>query len=262
MVITQVATPTIISFADLNHCLTVKVWFTFIVKHKNMLRKILLYCGIFSSIYYVALNIIVPLYYPGYNPSSQAISELSAIGAPTKALWTWLVSFYTFLIIAFGWGLWQSSTWNKPLRVVSILMIIYGISGFIWTPMHQREVIAAGGGSWTDDWHLVVGFLSLSLILLMFGFGAASLGRRFRIYSILTILAFFVFGTLTGIESPGIQENRPTPLLGVWERLTLGAFMAWVIVLAAALLRAERKKVQVRLRQRPLQRKVTAEFKS
>lgn len=219
-----------------------------------MLRKFLLACGIFSSIYYVAINIIVPLYYPGYNPASQAISELSAIGAPTKTLWTWLASFYTLLVIAFGWGLWQSSTGNKSLRVVSILMIIYGLSGFIWTPMHQREVIAAGGGSWTDDWHLVVGFLSLGLILLMFGFGAASFGKRFRIYSILSILAFFVFGILTGIESPGIQENRPTPLLGVWERLTLGAYMGWVIVLAAATLQAKRNKVQVRLRQRTVKR--------
>jgi hypothetical protein len=260
MVITQVATPTIISFADLNHCLTVIVWFTFIAKHKNMLRKILLYCGIFSSIYYVALNIIVPQYYPGYNPASQAISELSAIGAPTKALWTWLSSLYSPLIIAFSWGLWQSSKGNKPLRVVSILMFIYGLSGFIWTPMHQREIIAAGGGTWTDDWHLVVGFLTLSLIMLMFGFGAASLGKRFRIYSILTILAFIAFGILTGIESPGIQANRPTPLLGIWERLTLGVFIAWVIVLAAALLQADRKKVQVRLRQRPVQRKVITEF--
>ncbi|HEX5652174.1 MAG TPA: DUF998 domain-containing protein [Chitinophagaceae bacterium] len=219
-----------------------------------MLRKFLLACGIFSSIYYVAINIIVPLYYPGYNPASQAISELSAIGAPTKTLWTWLASFYTLLVIAFGWGLWQSSTGNKSLRVVSILMIIYGLSGFIWTPMHQREVIAAGGGSWTDDWHLVVGFLSLGLILLMFGFGAASFGKRFRIYSILSILAFFVFGILTGIESPGIQENRPTPLLGVWERLTLGAYMGWVIVLAAATLQAKRNKVQVRLRQHTVKR--------
>jgi hypothetical protein len=252
--------PIIILFADLHHCLPVIASFTFTIKPKKMLRKILLYCGIFSSIYYVAINFIVPLYYPGYNPASQAISELSAIGSPTKTLWTWLSSFYSPLIIAFGIGLWQSSTWNKPLRVVSILMIIYGFSGFIWTPMHQREVIAAGGGSWTDDWHLVVGFLSISLMLLMFGFGAVSLGRRFRVYSILSILAFVVFGILVGIQAPGIQEDRPTPLLGVWERINLGVFMSWVVVLAAALLKAERKKVPVRLRQRTVQQQEIAEF--
>lgn len=33
------------------------------------------------------------------------------------------------------------------------------------------------------------------------------------------------------------QLQPPAPLLGVWERINIGVFIAWVVVLAIALLR-------------------------
>jgi hypothetical protein len=42
---------------------------------------------------------------------------------------------------------------------------------------------------------------------------------------------------LTFIEAPGIAANLPTPWIGVWERINLGVFLLWVVVLAVALLR-------------------------
>jgi hypothetical protein len=55
-----------------------------------------------------------------------------------------------------------------------------------------------------------------------------------------TIVIFVVFGTLTGIDGPRIAANLPTPWVGVWERINIGAFLAWVVVLAVALLRRQR----------------------
>ena len=52
-----------------------------------MLRKILLVCGILSSLLYVAIDALAALRYEDYHSyASQAISELGAIGAPTKPL--------------------------------------------------------------------------------------------------------------------------------------------------------------------------------
>ena len=51
------------------------------------------------------------------------------------------------------------------------------------------------------------------------------------------MVLLIVFGVLTGLGSPGIAENLPTPLLGVWERINIGVFMVWLMVLAAVLLR-------------------------
>ena len=49
--------------------------------------NLLLTCGIIASLLYIAMNIIIPMFYPGYNPVSRVVSELSAIGAPTRTIW-------------------------------------------------------------------------------------------------------------------------------------------------------------------------------
>lgn len=103
--------------------------------------------------------------------------------------------------------------------------------------MHQREVIAAGGGTISDTLHIVWSFIHLVLIMLMIGFGAASFGKYFRIFSIAIVLIFIVFGILTTIESKGIQANLPTPHIGIWERINIVAYMIWIVVFARKLIR-------------------------
>ena len=49
-----------------------------------MLRKLLLTCGVLSSLLYVAMTVFVATQWKSYNSASQTISELSAIGAPTR----------------------------------------------------------------------------------------------------------------------------------------------------------------------------------
>ena len=60
-------------------------------------RKLLLTCGILSSLLYVAMNVFVPMQWELYSSASQTVSELSAIGAPTRRLWLLLVIPYTVL---------------------------------------------------------------------------------------------------------------------------------------------------------------------
>ena len=49
-----------------------------------------------------------------------------------------------------------------------------------------------------------------------------------------------LFGALTGLALPQMEANLTTPLIGVWERICIGAYMLWVIVLAIILLRREK----------------------
>ena len=208
-------------------------------RSKQTVLKILLFCGILSSLYYVAINIFVPMQYEGYNSVSQTISELSAIGAPTRPLWVLLVSFYSLLVIAFGLAVWESAIGNRPLRNVAVLLLVYGVSGFFWPPMHQREVLAAGGSTFADTMHIVFTIVTVILMLLAIGFGASAFGRKFRIYSTGTIVGLLVFGVLTGIDAPNISTNQSTPWIGIWERINIGIFLLWVIMLAIVLLKRE-----------------------
>ena len=202
-----------------------------------MVRRALLLCGILSSLLYVAMNIFVAMQWPGYSSGSQTVSELSAIDAPTRPLWVPLGIAYTLLVAAFGVGVWQSAGRNRPLRVVGALMIVSGILGLGWPPMHQRAVLAAGGGTLTDTLHLVWSGMTVLLFMLEIGFGAAALGKRFRVYSTITMVVLVVFGALVGMNAPKVGANLPTPWIGVWERINIGAFLLWVVVLAIALLR-------------------------
>ena len=52
-----------------------------------MARRLLLCCGIISSLLYVAMNVFVAMQWKDYSSTSQTVSELSAIGAPTRSLW-------------------------------------------------------------------------------------------------------------------------------------------------------------------------------
>jgi uncharacterized membrane protein YeiB len=97
-----------------------------------MARKVLLICGILSSLLYAAMNIIAPMLYEGYNSASQTVSELSAIGAPTRPLWLLLGIPYSLLAIAFGWGVWASASRNRPLRVAGGLMVAHGVISLFW----------------------------------------------------------------------------------------------------------------------------------
>ncbi|AEW00894.1 hypothetical protein A4D02_13115 [Niastella koreensis] len=206
-----------------------------------MTRKIFLICGILSSVLYVAANIICASQYDGYSTVSQTVSELSAIGTPTRQLWVTLMVPYSLLMIAFGLGVWQSAGINHRLRIVGIIFIVNSVIGFFWPPMHQREVLASGGGTLTDTLHIVFTIVTVPLMMLAIVFGAAALGKRFRLYSIITLVILIGAGAMTGIDGPKISANQPTPWIGIWERINIGIFLFWIVVLAIVLLRAEKR---------------------
>ncbi len=201
-----------------------------------------LICGILSSVLYVIMNIIAVVIYKGYNPVSQTVSELSAIGAPARSFWVPLGFVYTLLVALFGWGVWQSSGNNRNLRMAGILLLIYGLIGLGWPPMHQREVLAAGGGSFTDTMHIIYSAVTVFLMLLAMWFGSRSLDKPFRFYSVVSIGTLIILGTWTAVEAPKLQHNQPTPWLGIIERVLILIFLVWIVVIAVLLLRTKMEK--------------------
>jgi Protein of unknown function (DUF998) len=202
-------------------------------------RRALLACGIASSLLYGAM--IWTIRYEGYSLVSQVPSELTAIGAPTQRLWMLLGSIYTLLVIGFGWGVWQSAGRSRAVRMLGGLMLAFGSLGLLWpfAPMHQREVLAAGGGTSSDTMHVVLGGVTVFVMFLAIGFGAAAFGTRFRRYSIASIVVLLAFGALTFLDAPNLQTNLPTPWIGLWERINISVFLLWVVALAARLWRSE-----------------------
>ena len=90
---------------------------------------------------------------------------------------------------------------------------------------------------WRCSLHIACTALTVLLMLLAIGFGAAAMGRRFRTYSIATLLVHLVFGAWAAAEGPRLARGGPTPWIGVTERINIGVFLLWVAVLAVALMR-------------------------
>jgi hypothetical protein len=208
----------------------------------KMVRRVLLLCGILSSLLYVGTDILAATQWVGYSYTSQSISELMGIGAPTRSLLVSLFSVCNVLAIAFGLGLWPMGSRKRALRFTGILMIGYGIVGevaLLFFPMHLRGAEA----TISDTMHIIFTGILVLLTLLSMAFGATVHGKRFRVYSIVTILILLLFGTLSGFDGPRIAAQLPTPWLGIKERIIIYASQLWVMVLAISLWHAERYRV-------------------
>ena len=198
----------------------------------GMARKVLLACGILGAlIYAVVPDLLATILYASYSPFSQAISELSAIGAPTRgpALIA-ATAISNALFIPFGIGVWQSAQGERTLRVTGGLLIAYGAMWPLWLPYptQLRENINETSAL-TDLMHSILGAVTILVMLAAIGFAAAALGKRFRLYSILTVATVLVFGALTFTFVPELDAGDPTPWLGVVSRINMGAWLLWVV---------------------------------
>jgi Protein of unknown function (DUF998) len=174
---------------------------TKIKKYFNFIERFLLICGILSALLYVSTDIILAMRWEGYSYINQSISELSAIGAPTRPLWITMTFLFNPLLIAFGIGVWKVADQKRTLQLTGILLSIWGLLGFVWLlfPMHLRGAI----GSATDTMHLVMAGVTVLLMTLFIGVGSGARGKWFRLYSILSLSARIpsvLFGFFTSIN--------------------------------------------------------------
>ena len=202
-----------------------------------MVQKALLVCGILASRLYVGTDIFAAMRWEGYSYTSQSVSELRAIGAPTRPFLIPFLFIYGALEIAFGYGVREAAGQKRALRFTGVLLIVPGIVDLVapFFPMHLR----GAEKTLTDTMHVILTVVTVLLILLIIGFGAAANGKWFRLYSYATILVLIIFGALAFLDGPQIAANMPTPWMGVRERINIFGFMLWMMVLAIVLLRAQ-----------------------
>ena len=208
-----------------------------------MLRRILLVCGVVSSVLYVAVDVLGSLRYPGYRYTEQQFSELTASGSPVRPLMVALgVIPYTLLVAAFAVGVFTSAPKKRAGRITAAMLLGYaafGMAGGWLTPMNTREALEAGERGLRNAMHVPMTALMSLFMLLAMGFGATLLGKRFRYYSYATIAVLVVFGVLTSLQAGKMVANEATPWMGLEERINIYATMLWVAVLAIGLLRTK-----------------------
>lgn len=201
-----------------------------------MLKRIMLLCGVFSPLLYAAADALAGWYWGAYSFRDQTISELGAIGAPSRPLFTALLIPTYLLLVVFGVGVWRSAGGNRRLRIAAGLLIAFGviavtIGPFVSMQMRETEQGLAGA------LHLIEGGMEMLILFAAMGYAAASLGRGFRRYTIITIVLVLLFGAWSGMDAPDVEAGLATPWLGVKERIFWYTYQLWFAVLALRLLR-------------------------
>jgi len=203
-------------------------------------RRALLGCGILSPLLYALADGLAGLTSAGYSFRDQTISELGAIGAPSRPLFSMLLIPTYLLLVAFGVGVRRSAGGRRGVRWASTLLIALGILALAvgqFVPMRPRGTAQGLSGTL----HLVEGGVAMLVLFTAMGFAATALGRWFRLYTLATIALVLVFGAWTGVAAgPRIAAGLPTPWLGVIERVWWYVYQAWFVTLAVTLLREGR----------------------
>lgn len=201
----------------------------------GMWRRVSLGSGVLAAVLYVVTTVIAATRWEDYSAASQTISELFAIGAPSRTLVVVLFSLHNVLLCVFAAGVWQSSADGRALRAVAALLAGIGAVGAMTTaffPIHLRGTEPSA----TDTAHAVFTAVIVLFILLAVAFGSSVFGRGFRVYSWTTLATLVVFGALAGRQGGRLAADAPTPWLGVYERVNIGGYLLWLAVLAVLLL--------------------------
>ena len=131
------------------------------------------------------------------------------------------------LMIVFGLGIWISANRNRALRVTGAVLIGYGVANLVALlfPLDLSSNASV-------PMHIVATNMLLVLMLAAMGFGAAAFHGGLRLID--RVAGDGVAGVVSFLAAP----YAPTPVLGIGERISIGAFLLWVAVLAVALWRA------------------------
>lgn len=197
--------------------------------NKRTLINWLCLSGIIAVVLYVAATLIAPFYYPGYDWTVQAVSDLGALTSPSRLAWLiiWsLGSACALLCVVLTSIVFQHET-NKLVRLgVYIFAIMTWLSlGYTMFPLSE------GGNANTavDIAHiyvvtpLVTITTILSLIFIIIG------GRRDDKYKLLSLLAgITLLSVMIGAVGIGIGGQAH---FGLFERFTVYSIMAFTAIL-------------------------------
>lgn len=194
-----------------------------------MLSRLLLACGVLAALLFVGADLVAGAQWKGYNFISKSISELSAIGAPTRAYAAPLFMTQSLVLVAFGLGVWGQAGHSTPLRVIASLLVANGIVGLTATAFFPMQ---AGIRPSPASVGVILGAAGVIFLVVAIGFGAAAFTNWFRVYSIATLLVFAVL-TIVGVAA------QSEPRIGLQERVMSYGMLLWVGLLALVLLTTE-----------------------
>jgi len=198
-----------------------------------MKNRILSVCGALAPILYVMTVALGGAIRPGYNHLANAVSELIETGAPNKALLDALFIIYNLLLGLFGFRIlfWTSHKSHRMNRFAAWTLIVTAFLGLLMPlafPMDPRGMPVTFVGTM----HLVLAGLSSLGTMLAILFMGLWLKKQpefenYATYSFVSVAVVFVSGGVAAASAAQVSLY-----MGLFERITIGAFLQWLFVLA------------------------------
>lgn len=200
------------------------------------MKKIYPLIGIIGPIIYILAVFIGGALRHDYSPLYNAISELSMANAPNKLLMDILFGLYNVFILIFGAGAFLDSDFkSKKFNSGALMLIVIGILGLMVLVFTQdpRGTPATLFGTLHIALSGVTAALTIiSVIVIGLSFKEYIGMKSFSWYSYATAILIFLSG---GAGAAAIAAN--SQFGGLFERITIFLFMAWVIVFSYILYR-------------------------
>lgn len=200
------------------------------------MSKVYLMMGIIAPLSYVMAVVVGGRLVQGYNHFYNSISELTASNIPKNPVISILFFIYNLSLAIFGLGIsaYQESS-NGPLtKIASVMIIIVGILGismlyYVQDPRHEPM-------SLKGKLHIILAGISsvltmVIMVLMGFSFWNISQMKNYAIYSFISFGILFISGGIAAIS-----VSKDSYYGGLFERLTIGSFMQWVLVISIVLL--------------------------
>jgi hypothetical membrane protein len=197
---------------------------------KNKIIRLLSLLGIFSVIFYFLHVILGGMFYEGYNPLSQAVSDLTASNSPSKNIARPFSMLYGICAVSFSIGFFAyfKNKINKAITVSSFifcLMNIISFFGYTFFPLSESGY----ADTFQDKMHIIVTvFVVLltvvSLVLYSIGFFREKGHKWLGIISISTLLILIAGAMLINIV--------PKEYFGVAERINVYAIIIYTGILS------------------------------
>jgi len=198
-------------------------------KNIHVIRTLSLF-GIIGAVFYFAHVIFGRIFYEGYNPFSQAISDLTAISSPSRNI----ASFFSFLygiftvIFSISFLLYFKSKINKIAALGALffcVMNLVSFLGYMFFPLTESGF----ANTFQDKMHMVVTvlvvlFTVIAIIFYSIGFLKTSNYKYMGIISLCTFAALLI-GVI-------LINNLPKEYFGIAERINVYSIIIFTGILS------------------------------
>jgi len=197
--------------------------------NKKLIKLFSLF-GVIGVFFYFLHVILGTLFYEGYNPMAQAISDLTASNSPSRNIAVLFSFFYGIFTVIFSiyFFVYFKQKINKFVTFGTgffCVMTIVSFLGYTFFPLSESGY----AGTFQDKMHVVVTiivilFTIIALILFVIGFFKT---KNIKYLGIISLCTFLLL--LTG---PMLMNILPKEYFGITERISIYPLMIYTGILS------------------------------